>query len=194
MIKKIVIGLIVLGVLIFGGIFLFEKFFGKNIDQGISKRSEEFIKSQKALNNSKLGALLEKDKTSLKGTKVSVGTCFTFVMPFKVGFERSTGICDTYFNIESPRGNIVAYLRDGKVGTFEQMEGISFRRQSKDYTESQKVIKGRTYLMFKNTTEGYQKTAFSFDSDSYAVITLTASTLENLDSEFDTILNSLTFN
>lgn len=193
MIRKTFIGLTAVIILLIGGIFIYEQFFGKQISQGISGRSEEFIKSQKALNNSKVGGLLEKEGETLKGKRVEVGECFSFIMPFKVGFIRSEGDCDTYFNLENPRGSLVAYEKEGRVGTFDQMEGISFRRQNKEYKESEKEVGGRNYLMFKNTTQGYQKSAFSFDSDSYMVLTLTASTLENLDSEFDEILKSLTF-
>ncbi|MBP7832290.1 MAG: hypothetical protein KA035_00790 [Candidatus Levybacteria bacterium] len=194
MIKKLVLGLLLVIVLLFCGIFLFEHLYGKKINQGISERSKEFIKSQKTLNNANVAGLLEKDKESLKGKKVEVGTCFSFKMPFKVAFVRTEGACAEYFSLENPRGSITAYEKEGRVGTFEQMEGVSFRRQSKEYTESEKTINGRTHLLFKNTTQGYQMSAFSFDQDTYLVITLTASTLENLDKEFDTMLKSIVFN
>ena len=130
----------------------------------------------------------------MKGKRLKVGDCFSFITPFKINIVRFKEGCDGYFSTESPKGSIVAYMREGHIGTFDQMEGVSFRRQDKAYTESRKIINGNDFLMFQNSTQGYQKSAFYFKDNHYLVITLTLSTLENMDSEFNEILQTLTFN
>lgn len=194
MIKKSGIVVVILLVFSFIGIFVFETYFGKTISNSLSDRSREYIKEDNISNSeSVFSQALEKNKNDTKGKRMYIGECFSFIMPFKVSNERQDKECEGYFGIENPRGTIVAYIREGRVGTFDQMEGVSFRRQDKNYKETKENINGREYLLFKNTQSGYQKSAFYLDSEYYFIITLTAQTDKNLDQEFKKILSSINF-
>lgn len=194
MIKKIVIGVLCTILIFFASVLLFEQFFGKKISQSLSERSKEYIaKKEVSGQGSAFSEVLNKKGKDTRGNRIQVGACFSFITPYKILNERQDADCKGYFGIENPRGSITAYVKEGRVGTFDQMEGVSFRRQNRNYVESQKEINNMNFLFFKNTQEGYQKSAFYFTDGYYFVLTLTANTDENLDESFESIIKSLQF-
>lgn len=190
--RKIFIGLIIIVALGIAGVFLFETFQSQNLSNTLSKRSKEFIAKKEENSVSKFSGLLEKEKEDTSGKRYGVGDCFSFTIPYQVFNMREEGPCDYYFAFEDPKGRITAFARNGSYLTFDNLEGVSMRRQDTEkYKEEKLEVNGKTFLIFQNMEEAYQKTAYYYEWDMYIVLTLTVSTSDSQDSELKKILKSL---
>ena len=165
---------------------------------GLSTRAREFVQKQQESGNSQwTGVDLENPNRpgAIKGAQIiEVGKCFSFDLPFPIILRKKMGDCSAWFSIDSPRGQITAYLGKSQLKSLDEDSGVYMRRVNKDkYQEQQKVFNQREFLIFKNTSSGYEANAFYLKENSLFVINLIASTNENLDKKFFQMLESIKF-
>lgn len=170
---------------------LFQK---AEISQSLSDRSKKYLASKKE--GGVLGTMyMEGGKGKLPvGKKVTVDGCLSFIMPFALKDERKDNECDYTYQIQSPRGSIVAYLRKEPSTDWDSVPGVRMRRQSAFmYDEKERTIDGKTYLVFANKEGGkYERNVFYRTDMSFVVINVTAYTSENLDTKLEELLGSVT--
>jgi hypothetical protein len=163
------------------------------ISHVLSERSKEYLAEDK--DGSALGKMYLGEKEELQvGKRVNVDNCFTLVVPFALKTERRDKKCDFYMAIEKPRGSITAYLNTEPSAGWENVPGISMRRQSTwSYQEKSITANGKAFLTFKQKEKGkYQRSAFYRTPTYFVVINLEGFTGDNLDKKFEEMLGSLT--
>lgn len=195
--KKRIILILVL-VLLGAGIFLFlTQKQTPVIRNTLSSRAQEYLNSrrtntQTALKNSSINE--DRIKTIFRNKTVTVGSCFTLMIPFRVFNTRKEGECHGYYAIDNPRGQIVVYQEKALITSFDEVPGVSMRRKFTDlYEEQLRVIHNRTYVIFRRKDQAYEKSAFSYTPESYFVLNLISGASDDLDAKLFAMLESLEF-
>lgn len=164
----------------------------------LSERSKEFLKNQQSQGKLDFGGL---DSTGKKIEKVvgsefiDVGTCFSMTIPFPIVDDKDLGECFRQINVTSPRASINVYARDVSYSTLEEDSGVKMRRTEKNtYKEDKKTVNGKTFVIFKKTDAGYEKTALYLSGGKLIGINLLANINDDiLDKKFDDMLESVEF-
>jgi hypothetical protein len=192
--KKGIVGIIILAIGIGLGAGVASQIVQKpEITNGVlSERSKEYLSGEK--NGSSLGSVYMGDKKELPtGKEVAIDDCFSVSIPFGLKMERRDEKCNYYFQIEDPRGSVFAYQKNSPSDDWNNVPGITMRRQSTwTYTEKMLTVNKHQFLTFKSKDGGkYQRSAFYRTPKSFIVINLEANTNENLDKEFEAMLKSV---
>ncbi|OGH48089.1 MAG: hypothetical protein A3A51_00440 [Candidatus Levybacteria bacterium RIFCSPLOWO2_01_FULL_39_10] len=189
--KKIIIGAVVLFGIAVLGVVLFEYLEKPEFGSELSDRSKKFISSQKSGSYSNL--LSEEKKDDLKGERVSVGECFSFIMPYSVFNHYEQGKCNEYFAFERPKGSIVAYLTDTVSSSLDQAPGVSMRRLNPEQYEERNIKVGdREFLGFIDLLDQFTITIYHNIDNQYLILTLKLP--EENQKVLEGILSSLEFN
>jgi len=188
--------IIAVSIFLFAGVagyFVLGEFRQKpEISTELSERSKEYLAKDK--DGSVLGKMYLGEKEALTvGKKVNVDNCFTLTVPFPLKTERKEKECDFYMAIEKPRGSVVAYLNKEPSADWENVPGISMRRQTTwTYAEKSVSVNGMDFLTFRTKDEGkYHRSAFYRTPTYFLVINLEGYTGENLDKQFEEMLASV---
>lgn len=193
--KKIFIPIAIVLLVAIGVYFLLQLRPKGVVSNELSERSKEFIEGQSGeTGNEWAGVDLEGGESSdTRNTTFSVDGCFSFKMLYRVFNQRIEDKCSGYYAFNSPKGTIVAYIRDASsIGSVDGAEGVSFRRLSPEkYIERTKEINGKSFLIFKNIEDPYESIAYHYFPGYYLAFVLKASTTENLDSDFEEMLGSI---
>lgn len=179
------------------GIFFVNTEFSQQpeISTVLSDRSKEYLAQEKE--GSALGKMYLGEKEALQvGKEVDVDGCFSLVIPFALKTERRDKKCDFYMAIEKPKGSITAYLNTESSASWDNVPGVSMRKQSTwTYEEIPLTVDGREFLTFKEKEENrYHRSAFFRTSNYFLVINLEAHTSDNLDAKFEAMLKSVKIN
>lgn len=187
-IAVVMIGLVV------AGIFIYTELTAKPVIQnGLTKRSKEYIEKQSKNNDAFRYANLTNGKDADRSGKVVVDDCFSFNIPFSITHNRQDAECEVTYGI-SGGGNVIAYKRNADIGSFDSVPGVSLRRLEKEkYKEERKVLNGKTYLVFTAKDEQI-KNAFYFGPGFYFVLNLLAPYSTENDGKFMKMLESVEFN
>ena len=200
MTRKVIVLCILIGIGVGGYLLFLRPQKAEITTDSLSERSKEFLEEQKGSSQSDLRfARLKKgtdEAGSFVGQRQEIGTCFSFVMPFRVHIARQDGICNWYFATEKPRGFITAYMLDANgVRTPEQIDGVSMRQKFSDkYSEERKTIHGVEYLLYHGKSEVYEVNAFALHNGKSLTLNLITSSPENFDGDLMAILESIEFN
>jgi hypothetical protein len=198
--KKPVIILFIVGAVavITGALYLIVQPEKHNNAQVLSSRADEYIESQKNIDNPDWEDLqVKKGNTTASKNEGSIkNECFSFMVPFQVMSTRKGADCFVDVTIISPRGHLVAYQRKVSHANLEEDTGVTLRRKQRElYTESSHKVGNTIFIVFKKKPGDeviYEKTAF-LKRDELFVITLSAPTNRSLDKEFESILKTITF-
>lgn len=193
--RKIIIFGVILFVLIAGvALYFYVDFLNASHTQNsLSDRAKEFLQEQKTGNNSL-------SDVNLKGRKVisqdiSIEKCFSFHVPFSVrnvNTDNNGNPCYRYVSFDNPKGSIVIYKESAAGLPLENAPGISLRRLKKDtYKEESLSINGHTFLVFRDITKAYEKTAYMVSHDNYIIVTLSVTDPEVSDDTFKMLLSSI---
>lgn len=161
------------------------------ISTNLSERSQKFLADKQA--GGVLGKrYLDKGEKLPTNSRVGVDDCFSLVIPFELKVDRRDGECDYNYQIQSPRGNIVAYMRHEASTDWSSVPGVSMRHASGTYDQKAVTTGGKAFLTFKSKEGGkYERNAFYRTESYFIVINLLANTSENLDGVFEKILQSV---
>lgn len=174
MLKKILIILFVIIAAVTIGIVVFEKTQGARISSDLSDRSKTFIEQkQRRENTSEFSNLIAERGEDTRGKTMTVGNCFSFLMPYAVFNSREEGECNGYFAFDRPRGSIVAYMENASSANIEDASGVSMRRQTpKQYEEKQIEVGGRKFYGFIDKNSMYTITTYHLTSNKVLILTL----------------------
>jgi hypothetical protein len=193
MLRKLLFFVVVIFLVIGGGIVIFEKNQKTTFKNDLSERSKKFIAEQSLAGDLKYAPLTKEAKEDFKGQRVSVGDCFSFVMPYSVSNWRLEGECSGYYSFDRPKGSIVTYLENAVGSGIDQASGVGMRRMDKEKYEEREIKVGdNTYTGFIDKSGPFTITIYRRISDKTLIFTLKlpeedAQTLSN-------ILGSLKFN
>lgn len=167
-----------------------------SVSNELSDRSKEYLRGEKNRNESVFNNFDVENNYTPKSElgESKVGNCFSIAVPFVVHEKRSRDTCFVQFLLDTPKGIVAAYEKNTTSQDIEELSDIQFRRQSpKDYQEEIKQENGLTFYIYKkNDPYVYEKMALVQNKPGkILVVSLTANTNENLDSKFDTILESI---
>ncbi len=168
---------------------------GKINDEELSARSKEYLKkrNENADTSLQYAAIQEGEATTSQVNKVfTVDTCFSITIPFRVESSRVEEECFLYATLRTPHGSLNAYRKTEPVEKTEDIPGISMRRLNTDtYSEKREVIAGREYLIFTNTTEGFEKNAFTLVEGGYMIINISTGVGADVEQQFLQMLQSI---
>lgn len=193
--KKVIVAVLLIVVTVVGFIlYLVPK--KENDQKGPSDRAKEFVKEQQKAGNSEWSNIdLEKAKRpgEITGSQIiDVDGCFTFDLPFPITMQKKIGECSFWFSIDSPKGQVTAYVKKTEIKSLDEDSGVYMRRTNSDkYKELAKNYGAREWLIFKSTSEGYEVSAFDLEGAKLFVLNLVSSTNEDLDAKFFRMLESL---
>lgn len=193
--RKIIIFSGILAVLIAGvALYFYIDFKNSSRTQNsLSDRAKEFLQEQKTRNNSLTDI-------NLKGRKIisqdiSVEKCFSFHIPFSVrnvNTDNNGNPCYRYVSFDNPKGSVVIYKESSSGLDLDSAPGVSLRRLKKDvYKEESFSITGHSFLVFRDTTKPYEKTAYTLVSGSYIITTLSVTDPEVPEEKFKMLLASI---
>ncbi len=196
--RKIIIFSGILAVLIAGvALYFYIDFKNSSRTQNsLSDRAKEFLQEQKTGNNSL-------SDINFKGRKIisqdiSVEKCFSFHIPFSVrnvNTDNNGNPCYRYISFDNPKGSVVIYRENAAGFDLESAPGVSLRRLKKDvYKEENFSINGHSFLVFRDTTKPYEKTAYTLVSSSYIITTLSVTDPEVPEEKFKMLLASIQAN
>lgn len=198
MLKKILLG-VVLMVLIVGGVFVYRELQQKpEIQNTLSERSQQFIKTQQGT-HSELDTADFTGPTGedTRGKRIGKDGCYSFVTPYRISSVREEkdseqNECFKRFSFDSPKGMFVVYIETRPISSWDDVGGVSFRRRKTDeYSEEMKTINGKQFLMFKTKDQLYEKNVFYYTPKYSLTFNVITKTNENLDKDVETILASL---
>jgi hypothetical protein len=168
------------------------------ISNTLSTRSQEFIKKQQRTTDTDLKFinLTGPAGEDTRGKRIGRENCYSFIMPYRVTiskFEDTSGnTCSARFNFDNPKGAIFAYMYKKPVASWDDVSGVSFRRSKTDeYEEEMKTFNGKNFLLFRTKGDLYEKSAFYYTPNYFFVFNLLTKTNENLDKDFEKMLESL---
>lgn len=200
--KKLLILSCVLLVLVAGaasGFVLFRPQKAIIQEGSLSSRAKEYLKTQAGRNDTSLQSLAVDDKTlnaQKAGQHFTVGTCFSFTLPFGLSSNRMEKPCFGSFALLEPKGSLTIYEQAKAVSSQDNIPGVSMRKQLTDqYQESKQQAGSTSYLIFTHKDQYYEKTAFALAPGGYFVMTLSMQSGDpaDLDAKFEQILQSVTF-
>lgn len=191
--KRIVLGVLVLLFLATGGFVLLSRQKPK-ISNTLSSRSQEYLKNRDETKDTSLRYVDLNKKENTANKTHTVGTCFRFKIPFRVGITRLEKECEGYYQILNPSGRVLAYV-DKSPGAQDQMSGIGMRRKMTDlYSEETKLIGKREFIIFtRKDAIGYDKNVYYHTPEWYMVLNLSGNTGDNLDTKLIEMLASVEF-
>ncbi len=174
MFKKLIFALLILFAIIATGIFIFEILQKPKINNALSQRSKEFIENQiKSGGTNKYVPLLQEKTENIKEKRITVGNCFSFVIPYSVFNSRQEGECNGYFAFSRPKGNIVVFMEKAVNPTIDEAPGVSMRRLNpQNYEEKEIKIGEKSFVGFIDKRESYTITIYHFVSEKYFIMTL----------------------
>ncbi len=89
---------------------------------------------------------------------------------------------------------MTANLDDNAEKKVEDDSAVNLRRSKPEmYTEDTIMAGGKTFVSFRSTEQGYERTAFYKAARGVFTISLTANTNEDLDPRFKVMLETLEF-
>lgn len=159
----------------------------------LSTRAREFLAEQKNQDNSLSDLRLSGGKVI--NQDVVVDKCFTFHVPFKVSninTDNNGNPCYRYVAFNDPKGSIVIYKQSAGGLPLENAPGVSLRRLKKEiYKEESAKLGSNSFLIFKDTSKPYEKTAYMLAYDNYIIITLSVTDPEVSEEKFTALLSSV---
>lgn len=140
----------------------------------LSQRSKEFIKNQSIGGGiNKYAPLIAEKGEDTKSKTMTVGDCFSFVMPYSVFNMRQEGECNGYFAFNRPKGSIVAFMEEAINPTIDEAPGVLMRRLNpEDYEEKEIKIGEKSFVGFVDKRESYTITIYHLVSGKYFIMTL----------------------
>ena len=194
MLKKIILGIFIPLIAIVTGIVIFELLQKPQISNNLSQRSKQFIEAHKAEDgSSRLNNLVATKGEDTRGKTITVGKCFSFVMPYSVFNSRQEGKCNGYFAFDRPKGSIVTFMEDASSDSIDQASGVSMRRLYKDQYEEKKYdVGGKTFVGFVDKKDIYTITIYHYVSGKYFIFTLKLP--DEDEKTLTSILSSVKFN
>lgn len=175
MLKKTILAAILISVVSISGIIIFEFLQKPKFGNELSERSKSFIQNQNLKGGiNQYAPLVKEEKEDYRGKRVSVGNCFSFIMPFSVFNSREEGECSGYFAFERPRGSIVAFMESATSDSIENASGVSMRRLNKEkYLEKEIKIGNKELIGFVDKEVGsYSITVYQYINKEYFILTL----------------------
>lgn len=199
--KKVIILVVVLSMLSVGALIYWQTKQTARISENLSDRSKEFLKKQsKAAGSDLKNVNLEAPSgEDTRGKRIGREGCYSFVVPFKVdktSLEDQPGSeCYGRFTIDLPKASIVVYKETKVVNSWEDVSGVSSRKaKTTEYSETQKTLNGKDFLIFSLKSDLYERNAFYYTPTYYLVFNFLTKTNENLDAELESMLSSLEIN
>lgn len=192
--KKLIFIILPVFFIVASGVFVYKEVHAKpEINSGLSDRGKRFLSSQ----NGKNAGLEDVDfnkKSDLRGEKIEIDGCFSFIMPFSVRFSRTDGECNVAYGTDLPRGTLVIYKTNAAMSDFNSVPGVSLRRlENKKYKEEEREIKGKKFLFFKSVQDEQVLNAFYYESDFYFVANFIGSTSEETKAKMIKLLETVEF-
>ncbi len=193
--RKIIIFCLILLVLIGGiALYFYIDFLNSSRTQSsLSDRAKEFLKEQKGGSNSLSDVRLQA-KTVIS-QDISIDTCFSFHVPFSVknvNTDNNGNPCYRYIAFDNPKGSIVIYQEKAAGLPLENAPGVSLRRLKKDiYKEESVKNEAYSFLVFRDTTKPYEKTAYMLSNDKYTIVTLSVTDPQISEGKFIELLSSI---
>lgn len=199
--KRVIITFILLSTLTIFSIFvhLATHNSGK-ISNILSQRSRDFIQKQQKDDSSKWQQFSLKDEPLNSNSQTPIYTdintpCFSFTIPFKVVSENLAEKCDINIHTDAPKATVVVFTRNVDIETISDVPDIRLRLQNtEEYAQQENTTNNYEFMIFKNTSMMYEKTAFYFEDDTLFAITLKSNYSSNLDKQFSEILDTVKLN
>jgi len=196
--NKIAIIIFVAVILLGGGIFIYiSQTQEAEIRSGeLSERAQEYLKDRHLNEESSLkNVALNKDDSvqDVSNQPQNIGNCFKIIIPFKVDNYRQEKDCMGYFATVDPKGTIVVYTKKDRTTSVDDVPGVYMRKTSTEkYEQEEKVIQGKTFLVFRNMEEFYEKSIFlSLGEQGYFVLNVTLQDDRDAEAKIDQMLQSL---
>ena len=169
----------------------------------LSSRSRRYIEAQKKNNNENWqGVNFESSEQNTvqttpqsRNTTVNVDNCFSIKIPFSVWLTRRRDQCNWQWGVNTPRATIRAYMRtDTSTPSLDELSDVKMRRLFKDkYVEEKVKVNDKTFLLFEEVTDTYEKTAFHLTNGKIFVLSITTPGKFDLDKQFLQMVSSIKF-
>lgn len=195
--KKLIIIAGIIVIFVIGALIYFKESNKATTQKDLSSRAKEFLKTQQSKGNLEFGGVNSSGKTAVVNSSesVDVGDCFSISIPFEIQDNKNLGKCFDQITLSDRAGMVNVYSRDVSYASLDDDSGVKMRRgDTKTYKEDKKVIDGKTYIIFQNTSAGYEKSALYLSGGKLFSLNLVSSSGgDELDKKFLEMLESVRF-